>query len=284
MKNRIIGTISTLFFILITLFVAYKVTTDPEFFEFGVMRIWFGYVLLFLGLQGIYIRNAHMTTIKTTCLLGEEYYEPGYWKSSNMQMAYFIPLLQDLFISNYSNQLINMAMDDYHEDGYLIPTPYKIAYIFNKIKLRVLFSIVILVGIFVLPKVTNDYDLYRGLTYEQLIMITIGLGMSLYNIVTSLVNKVSYDIIDEYLEVPNSKIWGITLQVVNVFALFVLLLLLLSFITGVFNIYPTKFQFLFNFELIGVYILISPALLGLQTAILKNQYGKFNLYLNYVLR
>lgn len=283
-KNKIIGFISTLFFVIVALFFAFKVTTEPEFFTFRVMNLWFGYVLLFLAIQGLYIKNGHMNDIKLWHLNIGKYYDTKFWKESNMQMAYFIPLIQDTFLVRYNKSLYKQAFDDYDEEGYSLPLIYKVGSIINKLHLREVFSLMILIGVFVLPRVTNDYDLYRGLNYEQLIMITVGLGISLYNISSSIVNKSIYDILDEYMDVANSKVLSVTLTVVTVFSVFVVVLLGLSVITGIFNIYPSMFKFLFNFELIGVYILISPALLGLQTAILKSQYGRYNIFLNQELR
>lgn len=283
-KNRIIGFISTLLFTLLALFVAYKVTTDADNIQFRVMRMWFCYVLLFLGLQGLAIKFGHMSNIKLEHIVYGEVYQHTVWKENNLQMTYFIPFIQDFIIAKNYNSILKEVIYEYEESEYQTPKLYQVASTFLTLKLNILFSAVVLVGIFVLPKVTNDYDLYRGLTYEQVIMATIGLGMTFYTIVMAVVNKALFDALDETMEVPNTKFKSIVLSAVMVISIATLILIILAIITGVLNIQITAFKFLFNFELIGIYILLTPVLLLILTAIVKNQLGRYNIYLDQELK
>lgn len=284
-RNKLINIITTGIFTIFTAVIAYRVYKDPQIFmSIGVKSMLFMYMLIPIAFQGMVIKPLHLTSIKLEHLMYNETFEPSDWKDSQLGMAYYIPFIQDIISNKQQQPYVTNLLESYNEEGYEVPALFKLAGVNTKLYVSVIASIVILFGILILPRITNDYTLYRGLTDEQLILTLVGLGLVFYSTVVNINTRVVFESMDSYLPIESNPIERIIVTSSVILSTIVMALLIGALITGVFSINIKIFHFIFNFELIGIYILLSPVLLMFNAFILKRQTMRYNFHLDTEIR
>jgi len=249
--------------------------------------MWSIYLLISIPVYGAYVRLLHMSRIKLETLNSEEEYHVGIWRSEDLGVFYFYPLfLEAMYNRNIKPFIEGMisafkeseeSEDDEEEVVGKVPFLITLSYIINKLRLLPLSGAFTIFALFVLPRMLNDYSLYRGLTHEQLKMVISGLAIVLESIFLAIQNYSALTYVELETGRKQGKWFMATIVIIS---LYTVAMIILTLIFGITNFTLPVLTTVINLNIINLFIVIAPILNIVQAIILTRTYSLYQYKVN----
>ena len=246
----------------------------------GLYDTWVLLLLFGIYLNGQVARMIHMSRVKVEHVNLSKYYEPSDWWRSDLGLANFVPLIMEFQYQRNLKPFVDGAVQSYEDEGISKPLSLTLCSVILKARLVLVVGVSLVFNVFGLPRLLNDYTLYRGLDKDSLIMIATGISVLLLTIILIVFNYTMFDIVENSLQAIPSRVAKKFMLFAFAFSVYVLVMLVLTLVLGITGVRIPVFKVVFNTNMVNLFISITPFLNILQAFILKGKVTSYQYLLN----
>lgn len=242
------------------------------------------YWFLFLGIaiyvNGMGAKFLHMSVFKLRWADTEEPYTPDNWRNEDIGMANFLPVFMEAQYTKWGKWIIEEALWQYKEEEQAPPASYKIGNFLLKSGLFQISGIVMIAFVIASSYMIKDYELYLGLTSEMFKMSLSGILALIFVAMLTTVNFSIYTIIEDSSNLVQRKWKRWVMISMLVFTFYVLAMLIVTLILGVTGWELPILGFIFNLNMVNIFIVLIPTLSTVQAFIMRGILSKYQYEVN----
>lgn len=252
--------------------------------EVGLYTIWLGIMAVGIYFNGVVSRMIHMSRIKIEHISFGREYSVKNWRKKDIGLANNLPLFMEFQYQRNIEPFISSTLEEYEEEEINPPLSLKVANALLKIRAVQVLGVLLILSVVLIPRLTNDYTLYGGLTQEQFMTFTQGIIILLLTSVLINLNYCMFNIIEFSMDIGTQRGRKWFLVGVQIFTGYVIVMFVLSIVMGIFNIRLPILQTIINPGMVNVFIVISPFLNLAQAFITRGKAVSYQHLLNRNLR